>query len=96
MLNKKRGFAASMLLAAMGGLAACISGVSGHYRPDLRQPSKYARSRIEGKRKQAGSKLHCITGRSPTEQGRILKAHFDQNGTNMSAKRNKVKASFAR
>jgi hypothetical protein len=96
MLNSKRGFSATMLLAAIGGLAAAISGVNGHYRPDPQQTSKYSRSRIKGKRKQAGSKLHCITGRSPTVQGRILKAHFDQKGTNTSAKSNKVRASFGR
>ena len=96
MLNSKRGFVATMLLAAIGGLAAAISGANGHYRPDIQQASKYSRSRIAGERKVAGSKLHCVTGRSPTAQGRILKAHFDQKGVNMSAKRNKVNASFAR
>lgn len=97
-----RGFGARLMLAAIGGLAAMMSGVTGerYSQHETQSPVNRrrgrTRSRIIGAAKVSGSKRHRITGYSVTEQGRVLKAYFDKKSINMSAKRNKVKASFAR
>jgi hypothetical protein len=64
-----KGLGARMLLAFMGGLGALIAGVEGHYHADRSTQGK--RSRVSGKRAQAGSK--------PMGRGRNWTGHYGAN-----------------
>lgn len=71
---KMHRFGARYLLAAIGGLAARVAGVGGHYQPDYQTPKKKSnRIRI---------------GRGG--YGRTLINHFDGVGINWPAKQNKM------
>ncbi len=74
----KRTRIATSLLAAIGGLAAMIAGVEGHYHADHSTPKKKS-NRVR-------------TGRG--RYGETLKAHFDGRGINWSAKKQRVAASY--
>ena len=94
---KKQGLGARMLLAAMGGLASMVAGVSGHYHQDRQTPARQSRRTMRSAKSKPNGVKAIGRGRGWTgEQGAILKAHFDKRGIVWSAKKNKQQPSFYR